>query len=94
MIYLTPIGLGFDIVGFTVVVLYGHAIFMRQGSRPPTPDEGKDGDFYMHVLGGDTSVDTQYRRLLVKAWVGVVMVVFGFILQMIGSIAVILESSI
>ncbi len=83
--YATPIGLGLDIVGFLMVIRYGHALFIRSGGRPDH-SKGKDGDLWL----GDgsnkgESEDSQRRRFRAKAGVGIV--VFGFVMQIIGSLA-------
>ena len=80
--YATPLGLVLDIIGFGLVIWYGHALFLRVGSNPPSPSEGKGGDFYIQVPGGDE----QYLRQLKRAWLGVTLVILGFGLQILGTV--------
>ena len=80
--YATPLGLVLDIIGFVLVILNGHALFLRVGSGPPSPGDGKDGDMYIEAAGGDE----QYIRQLKRAWVGVTLVILGFFLQILGTI--------
>ena len=83
--YLVPIGLMLDIVGFLLVVRYGHALFLHAGSGPPDNAKGKDGDWYAEMLGED--IDAADTRLKRKAKAGVCLVVIGFVLQIVGSLA-------
>ena len=46
LIYLTPLGLALDAVGFLIVVIRGHNTYMRFGINPPDPDTGRQGDVY------------------------------------------------
>ena len=86
-LYATPFGLFLDIIGVVLVIRYGHALFIRTGATPPRPDEGKDGDLYIKHSGPD---EGDHARRSFWAQVGVVLLVVGFVLQIIGSIAAIL----
>lgn len=46
LLWAIPLGLAVDIAGFLVVVRFGHSLFIRTGTGPPS-DEGKDGDLYL-----------------------------------------------
>ena len=87
LLYATPLGLGIDIVGFILVVLYGHSLFMRSGTGPPHNEIGRDGDLYFQHSG--LSDDRGERRRMFKAHLGVGLVVAGFCIQIVGSIAAI-----
>ena len=84
--YLITAGLGADIVGFALVVLNGHAIFIRVSNRPPTGDEVREmrnGDMWIQHEGDDAKGNSRQRKC---AWLGVALVVLGFSLQLIGSL--------
>jgi hypothetical protein len=83
--YATPLGLLLDIAGFLLVILFGHAIFQRTGSRVPPPSEGREGDVFHLVSDGNGDVDGNYRTRLRRAWFGVGLVISGFTLQILGS---------
>ena len=88
--FLVPTGLGLDIVGFLLVVIYGHSLFIHMTSdASPAADLGKAGDLVFWVKG-DASVDRRDERRKLAALCGVVLVVIGFSLQIVGSIAGIL----
>ena len=86
LLYTIPSGLTLDIVGFLLIIRYGHSLFMRSGSGPPDDSMGKDGDLYFQHEGPD---EGQYRRRRVWAYVGVTTVIVGFGLQIVGSMAAI-----
>ena len=52
--YATPLGLALDVVGFLLVVRYGHSLFLRFGTGVPDSTTGKDGDLYFEVPGPRT----------------------------------------
>ncbi len=83
MEYLTTVGLGFDAIGFVLVFLYGHRIFMRFSNRPPTSSEGRNGDLWFEYEGEDAGGNNHQP---VYAWLGAGLVVSGFVLQLIGSL--------
>ena len=86
--YATQAGLLMDILGFLLVVLYGHALFIRSGSAPPQDSVGRDGDLYIQHENGDTEAGAQQHRARYrKAWAGVWLVVVGFGLQILGTTA-------
>ena len=88
LVYLIPIGLVLDIVGFLLVVRYGHALFIHVRSGPPEAATGRDGDLYIEISRADAEPEDQRRRR--KAWMGVWVVVGGFAVQIVGSLASIL----
>ena len=88
LLYLTPIGLILDIVGFLMVVLYGHRLFKRSGGLPDN-SKGKDGDEWIVEDRSYKGESSESKRLRFKAYLGVGIVVFGFSLQIIGSLAAI-----
>ncbi len=81
--YATLVGLILDIVGFILIIRYGHSLFLRVGAGAPRASEGRDGDFYFDVPGANDGGDGQRRR---KARAGVATVMVGFGLQIVGSI--------
>ena len=83
LIYLTPLGLALDIIGFLIVIEFGHNIFMRFDKEPPDPGDGRDGQIHWQSEGG---TNIELRR---RAYVGVCIVVVGFVFQIVGSVAVI-----
>lgn len=87
LFYLTPIGLVLDIVGFLMIIRFGHALFIRSGGRPDH-SKGKDGDLWFGD-GSNKGESEESKRRRFKANVGVGIVVFGFVLQIIGSLAAI-----
>ena len=88
LIWLIPAGLLLDIVGFSMVVIYGHALFMRIGVGEPDPHRAKDGHVYYGLTGSDpVEVGRSDERRRLKAHIGVVVVVVGFALQMVGAVA-------
>ena len=86
LIWATPVGLMLDILGFLLVFLYGHTIFMRVGTGPP-PETMPRSSYYWQVSGPyDESADRWTRR---KAQIGALAVGIGFGLQIIGAVAAI-----
>ena len=88
LLYATPIGLALDILGFLIVVNYGHALFIRSGGRPDH-SKGKDGDLWFGD-GSNKGESEESKRRRFWAKVGVGIVVFGFGLQIVGAMGVIL----
>ena len=91
LMFLTPMGLFFDIVGFILVYKYRDAFFPIISNRDLRNNEGKDGDYGITLP--DLS-DEEIRIIQEKdrckcrmALTGLVIIIFGFILQIIGSIA-------
>ena len=86
LLWLIPIGLLLDIVGFLVVIRYGHALFLRTGVGPPDP-KWKDGDVYWQIADDDpVKVALWDARRRLKAHIGVGLVVLGFVMQIVGSV--------
>ena len=84
--YATPLGLLLDIAGFLLIILFGHAIFQRTGSRVPPPSEGREGG------GVSSGVRWEWRRgcelqdpVATCVVVVVGLVISGFTLQILGS---------
>lgn len=72
-------GLCLDLIGFVLVIRYGHALFIRSGPDPPQKGEGKDGDLYLQTN------DPAYGRRLCLAKTGVALVITGFLAQIAGA---------
>ena len=84
LLYATPVGLMLDIVGFLLIIRYGHSLFLRvvSGNLP----DRQDSNLYLRVDGIDERIESR-RRLYSR--IGVVAVAVGFGLQVIGSTAAI-----
>ena len=89
---LIPTGLLLDIVGFLMVVKYGHNLLIRVGGLPDD-SIGKDGDEWKVIDRSYKGESEESKRLRLKARVGVGIVVVGFGLQLIGSVAAIFSSA-
>lgn len=81
--YLTVVGLALDVFGFLLVILNGHAIFIRTSGNPPREGEWRDGNIWLQVENGDSEGNKRQRQ---KAWAGVWIVVAGFLLQIVGAV--------
>ena len=90
LLWATPTGLALDVVGFILLIRFGHRLFLRSGTGPP-PDNWKDGDFYFQYAGA--ADDGHEKRMRFWAHLGVTMVVAGFCIQIVGSVAAILLTS-
>jgi len=77
--FVTIAGLFLDLIGFVLVILYGHALFIRMGSDPPQRGEGRDGDLYLQTNAPD------YGKRLSLARIGVALVITGFLAQIAGA---------
>lgn len=84
LLYAAPVGLALDVVGFVLIIRHGHALFIHTGTASPSPEMGKDGDLYFQYAGQQREVNDRQRSWAME---GVVMVVSGFVLQLIGSMA-------
>ena len=91
LISLTPTGLFLDIVGFILVYKYREGFAPIISNRDLRNNEGKDGDYGITSPGlSDEEVriiqeeDRRKRRL---ALTGLHIILIGFTLQIIGSIA-------
>ena len=85
LLYATPVGLMLDIVGFLLIVRYGHSLFLRlvSGNLP----DRQDYNLYLQAGGVDEQIESR-RRLYAR--IGVAAVAVGFGLQAIGSTLAIL----
>ena len=85
LLYTAPVGLMLDIVGFLLIIRYGHSLFLRvvPGDLP----DRQDHNLYLRADGIDEQIESR-RRLYAR--IGVVAVVVGFGLQIIGSTAAII----
>ena len=85
LLYTTPLGLLLDIVGFILIIRFGHSLFLRavSGSSP----NRRDYIIYLEVPGNDDRKEG-HRRLC--AYAGVVAIITGFGLQAIGAMAALL----
>ena len=88
LLWATPLGLLVDIGGFLLVIRYGHALFFRAGADP-APERLPSGVNYAQVEGFDEDDERHESRRRLWARTGVGAVVFGFGLQIVGSIAAI-----
>ena len=84
---LIPVGLAIDIAGFLLIALSAHANLIVS-NRPPDPKKWKDGDIWFNAENGDKERETRYRILRYNRRVGIGtgLVVFGFLLQFLGSV--------
>lgn len=82
LLWLAPAGLVLDIIGFLLVILLGHTLFVLSGGLVVSQE--KDGSVGFRIL-------KKWQQNI--AWVGVALVMVGFILQGIGSSAAILWPS-
>ena len=85
LVWAVVLGLGLDIVGFLLVIRYGHSLFLLAGTGPPPPDMA-DGAIYMQYKGTEKHRDAR-RRFLAK--LGVIVVATGFGFQILGAVAAI-----
>lgn len=90
LLYTTPLGLLLDIVGFLLVIRYGHSLFRWVGTDYPddrTISAMPPGsEFIVREGPSDTG---ENRRMRLRAHIGVATVVAGFSLQIVGSTAAI-----
>lgn len=89
LVHLTSVGLVLDIIGFLLVYM-NRRVIATISNRAPRDDEGKDGDCWLEDpgLSAEEARKTQekQRREQCLLLIGGVTVVFGFGLQLIGSI--------
>ncbi len=81
----TMIGLLMDVIGFVLVFLYGHFLFLRSGSKEPDNGEGRDGDLYFRVADVSPELDRKQARRRFLAKCGAYLVIAGFGLQALGA---------
>ena len=83
--YLQPLGLIIDIIGFILLIRYGHALFIRTGTSPMPPKDWWVGSYYFQRENGEgpSSNDGQFR---IAKW-GATLVITGFAVQFIGVIS-------
>lgn len=91
LLFATPLGLLVDIGGVILIVMYGHALFIRSGTGPPDDSSvGRDGDLYFQHSGPpNEGVEKASKRRERLAYMGVGLLMFGFGPQIVGSIAAI-----
>ena len=87
LLYMAPVGLMLDIVGFLLIIRYGHSLFLRGVSGTGHLPDRQDYNLYLRADGVDERIESR-RRLYAR--IGVVTVVVGFGLQVIGSTAAII----
>ena len=78
------VGLALDVAGFVLVIRHGHALVIHTGTGPPSPEMWKDGNVYFQYAGPEGEGNKRQRSW---ATAGVVMVVSGFVLQLVGATA-------
>ncbi len=95
LIYLTPLGLALDVVGFWLVIQFGHTIFFQIFDKEedlPEIAKRQPGRLYAWVADPDqenqsiTPKSSELRRI---AWVGVSIVIIGFVFQIIGFVSMV-----
>lgn len=91
LLILTPIGLGLDLLGVGLLLVFGNARHIWVSSSPPHPDLGKDGDLYLQTddpSGTPTAAGLlkQERRQQFAWRVAVGLIMVGFGLQLVGAI--------
>ena len=57
--YTTPLGLTLDIVGFLLVIRFGHSLFISSGTGPPVGN--RDGDLYLQYEGANEGHESRRR---------------------------------
>ena len=88
LLFITPVGLLLDLIGFVLIIRHGHAFFIKLGTGE-APARGRPGNIYLQYEGTETgSKDRQFFW----AMTGAVMVVVGFAFQIVGSIVAISQS--
>ena len=86
LVFLQPIGLFLDIVGFWLVIEYGHVLFLRAGAAP-VPDKLDEGTFYFQYQNGGADSDSSDYKRRRRAKAGVYLVLTGFGAQFISAVA-------
>lgn len=79
------LGLALDIVGFLLVIKYGHSLFLWAGAKLP-PKQKND---VLYLYGGELTREDVFKRRRFWAKSGVVIVVIGFGFQIVGAVAAI-----
>ena len=94
LISLTPTGLFLDIVGFILVYKYRDGFAPIISNRDLLNNEGKDGDYGITLPDRSDEeiriIQEEDRRKRRRVLTGLGLILFGFALQIIGSIASIL----
>ena len=86
LLYATPLGLLLDIAGVALLIIYGHSLFLRL--VPKLPDNPKDDTIYL-IGDSDAGKVQKDKRRRFLAYFGIGTLLFGFTLQLVGSIAAI-----
>ena len=82
--YLQPVGLLFDVVGFSLIFVFGHAVFIRLTLGEPRDDEGMDG--HVAISTNSPEAVSRNRRFRRWAYMGAGLVIIGFTAQLAASI--------
>lgn len=82
--YLQPVGLFLDIIGFSLIFVFGHAVFIRLTLGEPKDNEGMDG--HIAVPTDSPEAVSRNRRFRSWAYLGVGLVIIGFIVQLAASV--------
>ena len=88
LLFITPVGLLLDLIGFVLIILNGHAFFIKSGTDE-APAKGRPGNIYIQHEGPESG---RKDRQFFWAMTGAVMVVVGFTFQIVGSIVAISQS--
>ncbi len=89
LVWATVLGLGLDIVGFLLVIKYGHSLFLWAGAKLPT----KQKDDVLYFYGGELERKDVFGRRRLWAKLGVALVAIGFSSQIVGAVAAIQYSN-
>ena len=87
-VWATVLGLALDIIGFCLVIKYGHSLFLWAGSN--LPSKRKDDVVY---LQSDAAGKDAFGGRRFWARFGVALVIIGFGFQIVGAIAAIQSSN-
>ena len=82
---LQSIGLFLDIVGFALLFAFGHTVFIRVVQNAPGPGANNR---YLYLVPGasDPKGESRNKRHRALAYVGVGLIMIGFVLQLIASL--------
>ena len=84
-----PVGLLLDIVGFLIIIRFGHSLFLRVASAAPESGTNENVLSLIPANVSDADLSRDQRRRI-YARIGVALVITGFTSQIIGSVAAIL----
>ena len=82
--YLQPVGLLLDVIGFSLIFVFGHAVFIRLTLGEPRDSEGMDG--HIAISTNSPAAVSRNRKFRSYAYLGVGLVMIGFIAQLAASV--------